>query len=212
MRGWHKYFVLISVIFLIIALYRGEYFHLPVIHNVPLLISSLVLLIFAFGSASVTWYLILNRSEYPVRYIDALFSHFLSIFGKYIPGKFWAVFGRSVYINDKLGYPLHKVSTLSGINQLQVTWSGFAFGIIGALLLNLEWYINALLLIGWLLLTILLFSRVCYDYLQSIINFTFKKNYKLPFVGIRQTMFYIPFLILHWTIWFVAFYIFVLSV
>jgi len=98
MKNWFRYIFYASLIFLLIALVRADYLIIPKIYHPLKLILSLLLLFAGFLLNALAWPRLLRQSPFRVKDREGMASHGMSIFGKYIPGKFWVVMGRAEYL------------------------------------------------------------------------------------------------------------------
>ena len=98
-KYWFKYLVYLSLIFLLIALIKSDYLRIPKFFNYYHLLISFALLFLGFILLCVRWFMINNISKSNIKFYNAISSVGLSIFAKYIPGKFLVVVGKIGYIN-----------------------------------------------------------------------------------------------------------------
>src|SRR5690606_10084729 len=118
-----KIILLLSFIFLGYYLYRADILHIPKIISTSSLILSFVFLGLSFIMQANNWYQIL-KSEFPIKYRDAIISVGLTVFTKYIPGKVFVIVGKASYINEKYHYKQKSLIEKSLDSQLLIIWLG----------------------------------------------------------------------------------------
>jgi uncharacterized membrane protein YbhN (UPF0104 family) len=205
-RNRYKYFIYISILFLIFTLYKANYLKIPHILSFSALIISFLFLFGGFISQAFCWKKILETSDYHISFGECLAGHGLTIFGKYIPGKIWAIIGRAAYVSEKDHLPLGTLSALSINEQFISIWVGLIFGIVGLFLLHgfrLWGWVSFLLWVG---LTIVIFSKPLYKAVEYFIKFLLKKNIELPIITMRSLLSIIPWSIVFWASWSIGFY------
>jgi len=207
MKKYFKYFIYISIIFLVIALYKADYLKMPEIHSIFFVILSVVLLSVGFVFEALTWQKTLIAMDYKATLKDSIVSIGLSIFGKYIPGKIWLIAGRSAYIAKQENHSEKELLSVSVITQLLSLWVGLLFGMFGLLLIKDIMIYGTIALVFWLALTLVIFSKYPHKIFVSVLNKIFKnKNIKLPFINFKQIIKVLPWYFIRWTFFSVAFY------
>jgi len=174
-----KVLLYVSLIAICIFLVNHHYLTVPAIHSYPLVGISMALLFVAFLIDSLGWKLIVNSAGLPVSYKLALRSSGLYVFTKYIPGKFWMIFGKASYLSEHLPATTKYLSTLSVFAQVISLGTGVLTGLIAPLLLNQN---------DWLLLAVVLAFAVVValawtGVLRKVIEFVFKKlkvDFEIP--------------------------------
>jgi uncharacterized membrane protein YbhN (UPF0104 family) len=211
MRFKYKYLVYISLIFLLIALYKADYLLMPQIHSFSFLLTSIVLLFVGFIIHVVSWRQSLKQSGFKVGMRECLASTGLSVFGKYIPGKVWVVVGRAAYIAEKTKYTLGALSAISLNTQFLALWAGIVLGVIGLFLLGNFYLWGWLLFFFWILLTTVLFSRIVHDAAEWIVKRVSGKDIEIPSLDLKSIMAVLPWFFLYWVVWSLGFYLLVAS-
>lgn len=207
----YKYFVYISLLFLVFTLYKAHYLKIPHIFSFSALMISFLFLFVGFISQAFCWKKILETSEYHVSFRECLAGHGLSVFGKYIPGKVWTIIGRAAYVSGKDHLPLGTLSALSLNEQFISIWVGLIFGIAGIFILHgfhLWGWVSLLLWVG---LTIIIFGTPLYNAVEYFIKSLLKKNIKFPIITMKSVLSIIPWSIIIWASWSIGFYLLVKS-
>lgn len=202
----YKYFVYISLLFLIFALYKAHYLKIPRIFSSAAITISFLFLFIGFVSQVFCWKKILETSDYDVSFRKCLAGHGLSVFGKYVPGKIWTIIGRAVYVSEKDHLPVSTLSALSLNEQFISIWVGLIFGITGLFLLHgfrLSGWVSLLLWVG---LTIIIFGTPLYNAVEYFIKSLLKKSIKLPIITLKIVRSIIPWSIVIWASWSIGFY------
>jgi len=206
-----KYFVYISLIFLIYGLYKANYLVIPDIVSPYALLLSLIFLFAGFIMNALSWRQVLKVNSHNVSVCDSITSIGLSVFGKYIPGKVWLIVGRAAFIAGKYKLSTPKLSSLSLNTQLIILWLGLMFGATGLLILRGIKSFGWLILIMWLVLTIVIFSDVVHRIVEKLIKKVLKRTITIPRLLFIPTIKIIPWFILYWIFYSAGFYFLVKS-
>ena len=211
MSGWFKYFTYASFIFLVLALHKANYLVIPTVYSVYDLAVSFLFLFLSFWSGATCWRMILKKNNYHICEKESLASVGLTVFGKYIPGKVWAIMGRAAYIGQKKSLPIHKLAAISMDAQIITLWIGLVFGAFGLFLLGGlgAWGWSILLL--WLVLTLLLFGKFSQVIGKFLMKRIVKKEINFPSLSFRHTLGILPWFVLYWALWTIGFYLLVKS-
>lgn len=212
MKSLFKIFIYISVFFLLLTLFKGDYLKIPKIISIRKLSVSLFFLFLGLLTQGLSWQKILKKSQYPIKYIHSVSSIGLSIFGKYIPGKVWTIVGRAKYIEEKYGYDLKKLTIISLNEQFLALWVGLLVGSIGLFFYNGFQIWRWIIIISWTCLTIVLFTRYFHDLFKKIISIVLKKNIEIPKLSFYSTLQLIPWVCLIWLFWSTGFYFLIKSI
>lgn len=200
-KGWHKYLVYASLLFLVVALYRADYIKIPEIYSYNALAWSLLFLFAGFIADVWSWKSILDQSDYKVSAKYCFAGAGLSIFTKFIPGKVFIIVGRAAYIAGKQNFPLSALTALSLNAQFISLWMGLSIGTIGLFFLEgihlWKWLISAL----WLMLTIVIFTRVLHSLFEKMIRLIFRKELHLPQLHLKQLLRVAPWFASCWIFW-----------
>jgi len=204
--------IYLSLAFLVYYLYRYNYIDIKGLSfNLWYLTASIFFLWAGFVASTIGWKKVLNIHGIPVKSSDAIISHGLSVFAKYIPGKVWVILGRASKISIG-GYPLKTTSFASLKEQLVYVW----LGLIQALVFfcvskgNVELLLLVILLIVGL--TLFNFSGWFRQTLAFFFKKIFKKEFDVPRVSPKELFGLIGYIAFYWLLWDVAFWLFVKSV
>lgn len=153
-----KWFVYASVLFLGVALMRGELLVVPTVHSPGALWAATGLLCAAFLMESAPWRRMLRDAGIDASWGDSLGSIGISVFGKYMPGKLWAIVGRSAFIAARCG-AAEKDATMVAVNaQVISLWTGLLLGALALLVLEPTAHMGWAALGLWLAMSLLLFT------------------------------------------------------
>ncbi|MCF8361000.1 MAG: flippase-like domain-containing protein [Prolixibacteraceae bacterium] len=211
MKKYFKYVIYISLIFLIIALYRADYLIMPEIYSWYWIILSLVTLFAGFIMESITWNKTLSVMGYAHSLKKAVISIGLSIFGKYIPGKIWLIAGRSAYIAKETEQPGKQIITVSMITQLISIWMGLLFGVAGLLFVRGLFAVSIVAIIFWVLISLFLFLRYPHQLFLKVLKLVLKKDINLPRIHFGQIINVLPWYFIRWIFFTLSFYFLILG-
>lgn len=207
-KKYFKLFFYISIIFLIVFIYKFEYASVPKIYSLSYFIFSIIFLFIGFLVNICCWVNILNIQGYKTSFLQGMSSIGMSIFGKYIPGKIWVIMGRGEYVAQVNRYPRKEICFLSFETQIFSIWSGLIFGCIGLFLIDLNFYNSIFILSVCLLLTVLVFTSAFSDLASRLLSIILKKNLTLPKISKVNLFKILPFFLFGWAFWCLAFYFF----
>ncbi len=211
-KNLSKIIIYLSLIFLVIYLYKNGYIIVLSIENYTLFVLSIGFLIGGFFFQATAWYVALHTHDNNITKSLAFVSEFTSIFAKYIPGKVMMILGPSSYISAHSRISLKDTSFYSLQVQILNLWLGL---MIGSLVffyaeLSKEWLY--IIIIGELLFTIFLFSNIFHNLFLKLVNILFKKIIKIPDFNNQLIKNILPYIFLRWLFWAIAFSLFVSSV
>lgn len=210
-KNHFKYLIYASLLFLAIALYQADYFQIPKIYCYKNLGIALFFLMIAFLGDAFSWKKILADSGFKISFSSALASTGLSIFTKYIPGKVLIILGRAAYVTEKHSFSLQKTSLISLQAQFISLWLGLSLGTIGLISLGKigEWKWTILLL--WLGLTLVVFTKTFHKLAEKIFHKFFKKNIEIPQIDFKSNILLLPYFLIYWLATGLGFYFLILS-
>ncbi len=204
--------IYISLIFLCIALYRADYLKIPAIQSGPFFVFSVVFLFAGFIGNARAWQKLLKQAGFNTTFKACLASVGLPVFGKYVPGKVWAIIGRSAHIATKNSKDINKLTILSLSDQIIGLWAGLTLGFIGLCLLDgfslWGWLIAGL----WIILTGMVFSSFFSSLVPTLLRFIIRKDITLPHRSIRDIFLLLPLYFGFWLMWAVGFYLLSISI
>lgn len=206
-RNWYKYFIYISLTFLIFALINENYLKLPKIYSYPGILLSLISLFAGFIANGIGQHNIFKKCGYPLSIYHSFSMIGLNIFGKYIPGKMWLILGKATYISDRCNYKILELSLILTQTQLIAIWCGLIVGIAGLLINNTLNYFSwiSLLLLGGI--TFILFSKTINSAADRLLKKIKIMDISLPKLYISKVLTVLPWFLVGWLLWGVGFYI-----
>lgn len=208
--NWFKLIFYLSLIFLIIKLYQGNYLVIPDVISISYLVLSLLFLFIGMLTTANNWKDILNHvHKIDITYRDAIISNGLTVFAKYIPGKILVIVGRSLYISEKYTIDKGKCTYASIQTQLFTLLVGFIFGsIILYYIENTTYYVIGVLSMI-LILSALLFSYQFWKVFHKFLEKIFKRDFELTVIPSNLISRISISFIVNWLLWSLAFYFFV---
>lgn len=206
MKNWFRYIFYASLVFLVIALIRADYLHIPHIFEPIKLIISLLILFAGFLLNAATWGQMLKQGGHQVKWQDGISSAGLSVFAKYIPGKFWVVMGRAEYIAKKYGFSRKDMGSLSFDAQFIALWVALLLGTIGMLAVRSTDLYGLSVLLLFVLLSLIIFTSFFHRFIEMVFFRFTKKEIKFPRLSFRKTIHIILWYALSWGAWCVSFY------
>lgn len=209
MKNKFIYFIYISILFLFIYLYKLNYFNEIKVVSLWLVFLSLLFLCFGFFTTGLAWWKNLTEYNYHVSISECFAGIGLSIFGKYIPGKLWVVVGRAAYISEKRNLSLKSISLISLNDQFITIWVGLLLGALGLFILGGFHLWGWLAILLWCGLSLVLFSRVFHILVEYMATRILKKKIVITSLKLKTTLSLLPWYILTWLLWSIAFYCFV---
>ena len=211
MKSWFRYVLYASLVFLAIALYRADYLVLPHIRSLAALIGSFLLLFAGLIADAFSWRAVIARFGFPTGIRESIAAVGLSAFAKYIPGKIWAVMGRSAYIKERRGYSLTQLTSASLIWQIIMLWVGLIFGAVGLYLLGeiLRWGLP--ILVAWLALTTVIFSDAAQSIARRVYKRFLKRDISFPALSFGSTLASLPWFVITWGLLSASFYLLVVG-
>ena len=212
MKLLSKYFVYISIVFLLIYLKKSDLLIFPKVVSYTSLVLSIFCLFVGFVFTSFTWLVILRKFDLPVNIKNSLASIGLSIFGKYIPGKLWIIVGKSGYIAEQEKLPIKKLSLIALNEQVIYLWTGLILGAIGLVAVDGVGTWGGTILISLTFFSVTIFTT----FPQKLLVYLYQKltNRKLavPSISFSRVITIIPFFFFTWIFWCIGFYFFVSSI
>jgi uncharacterized membrane protein YbhN (UPF0104 family) len=142
---------------------------------------------------------------------DAMISHGLHIFSKYIPGKFWTILGRAGIMSSRTNQTIGKLTLISMKEQLVFIWTGIILSIF-LVYEFLDKYLIICYLFFLIALSAFLFSKKFHEYVLKKVNYFLKNRISFPYISIKNfyPVFFIS--IFYWACWMIGFYFLALSV
>lgn len=203
-----KVIFLLSLVFLGVYLYRADILDFLPVLSYGRLALSLLFLFCGFILQAGNWHQIL-KSQFPIRFSDALVSDGLTIFSKYVPGKVMVVLGKAAYIQGKYGYKQAPLILKSFDSQMLTLWLGTIFGLLSFVWLEgkSSWGVYAFLLV--IVLSVLLFTPLFHRAIVFLARITMKKRLTLSHLGVAEIWRVLPVHASFWIFLTLGFYFFV---
>lgn len=201
--------LLLSFVFLFYYLLRQD-FIIPVIRAPWLLACSFLFLFAGFLASTLSWKVALKSHGFPITMREAVTSHGLSVFAKYIPGKVWVILGRAGYISRDKG-DLKNRAYVSFKEQLIYLWAGFLISSIPTVAFyGIRWISGlVLLVIGGL--SLFLFVERAHRLATGAIKKITHRELEVPLVRFSGSWPMIGSVLLIWACWTGGFYAFMLA-
>jgi len=210
MKKYFTLFLYISLLFLIVTLIKADFLFIPTIYSLWKVIFSLILLFLGFVFDAIAWHKTINyHGGANVKFSDSIASMGLSVFGKYIPGKFWTVLGRAGFLAKRYDLSEKDTAIVSLNAQFISLWVGLLLSGCGVLLIGdaSRWGLIALVL--WVLLSFILFTRIPYKIFEKVLNKVFNGQITIPNLDIKNIARILHWFFLNWILWIASFYFFV---
>ncbi|HAN00420.1 MAG TPA: hypothetical protein DCQ26_17635 [Marinilabiliales bacterium] len=212
LKKWLRILLYLSILFVIYYLYKLDYlFFSELTINWMFLVASVLFLWSGFLLSVYSWKVSLKVHGVIVLFKDALYSHGISVFGKYLPGKVWVILGRASIISEK-GFPLMKLATVSLREQLLYLLLGLLISLVAIPFLPVNGWYSFFVALGALGLGLFLFSGWVHKFILQLLQMFFKKELNIPFIPIRDALPMTLAIMGYWVFWSAGFYFLVLSV
>lgn len=207
LKNWLKYLIYISIVFVIIGLIKADYLQIPKVYNYWFLFLSFLFLFSGFVFQCLNWYFVLKK-DYSVSVKDALISFGFFVFTKYIPGKVFVIIGKAEYISKKYNYKRKDMISRSLDAQFIVLWTGIIVGSIGFFFTNETVRFIIPLLLGWVILSLIIFTDFFHKILFKLIKRITKKEINIPLISFKEVLKILPVFFGYWIIFTAAFWFF----
>jgi uncharacterized membrane protein YbhN (UPF0104 family) len=211
-----KYFfnglVYLSLVFLVVFLYRYNYIDVKGLRFNPFyLTGAIIFLWLGFFGSTLGWKKALLIHGVSISTRQAIVSHGLSVFAKFIPGKVWVILGRASKATLQ-GQSIRTASFASLKEQLVYVWLGLLQALIVFFVSHRNFELLLLILVLLAGLTLFNFS----DWFRRISAYLFQKIFKkeldIPRVTPKELLQLIGYIALYWLCWDIAFWLFVKSI
>ena len=205
-----KWFVRIllsgSLIFVIYYLINFNYVVFNKINFNFYLLFSLLLLWAGFYVSTVSWKKSLQAHKIIITQNLATYSHGISVFAKYIPGKMWVVLGRAGIVSEKTKKDILLTSSISLKEQLSYLFIGMILSLPVVFFIE-QPFIVIIILITSIGLALFLFVKPIHNFSILLLNKIFKKKTEIPFLNLKEFWIYGKIIILYWLLWSTGFYL-----
>jgi len=206
MKNWFRYIFYASLVFLVVALARADYLIVPKIYHPLNLILSLLLLFAGFLFNALAWPRVLRQSPFRVKDREGMASHGVSIFGKYIPGKFWVIMGRAEYLAFRTEHSRKNLASLSLDAQFMAVWTALLLGTLGMFFVGGSKIYGIGVLTLFVMLSLVIFTRVFHKLVQWLLSKLLRRQIEIPHLPLRKALKAMTFYLLSWLTWSVAFW------
>jgi len=201
--------LLVSFVFLFIYLIRQDYI-IPEIISPVALAASFAALFTGYVASAYSWKVAMGVHGIRHTMREAIVSHGLSIFAKYIPGKVWVILGRAGYLSEDKS-ELKNLSFVSFMEQLVYLWAGFVVSAVPTILFYRHHWISYLILSIVAGLSLFLFVKVIHHRVMGLVELVFKKKLDISLIHFRESLPMIGAVLLIWVAWTLGFYFFMLA-
>ena len=211
-RSYFYYLIYISIIFLILTLFRADYLIIPDIKSIMSLIISFILLFIGFFMQALNWKQIL-KNDMPISMTEAIASVGLTVFTKYIPGKVLVIIGKVAYISTRYdNYSKLKLTKKAFYAQIIVLWLGMLFGSFLFFQSNSFYSYRVYFLLCLIFSTLIVFTNFIQDWLKLIYLKFFNKELYIKALTLNSLINVLPSFIAYMIIFSLSFYFFIDSI
>lgn len=207
MKKYLYILIYLSFIFLIIYIIRIDYASVSLLQldAAPLLLSFFFLFL-GFILSAFSWKSALSIHGHSISYGQAIASHGLPIFSKYIPGKLWTVVGRAGIIKTKIQANTADITMISLKEQLIFIWTGFLLGCWFSMVLLIQNF-SLIYITFFVFLSAFLFIKPLHQLVISALNRILKKRkIQVPYLKIEKLVPLVTICISYWLCWAIGFY------
>ena len=205
-KNWFKYFVYLSVVFLIWYLWDNKMLQIPQIENFFALFFAILFLFSGYLTKTKSWQAGLISKNVNATFSDSLASTGMAELGKFIPGKLWTIVGRARYISEHYPIPTKNASGISLVVLMITIWSGIFFALLGAYFAELPNIWTITLTTAWTLLTLLLFFKPLHQLIEKQFEKLLKRKFSLPLIDFNQIRYIIHWFFIDWLVRMAGFY------
>ncbi|HPQ35734.1 MAG TPA: lysylphosphatidylglycerol synthase domain-containing protein, partial [Draconibacterium sp.] len=210
-----KYFfniiLYVSIIFLIIFLYKYDYLNVKGINfSDRYLLLSVLFLFMGFIGYAFSWKKAALIHGNKISTKEAITSQGLSIFAKYIPGKVWIILGRASKISTN-NVSLKAASFASLKEQLIFVWVGLMLSLFILIGSNQNANYVYIVIPIIVVLSVVNFSEWFRNFLVFAFKKIFKREFQIPLVKFKEALYLAGYVTTYWMFWNLGFYFFVKS-
>lgn len=206
-KNWIKALLYVSIGFLIYYLVKFDYLILGEVQfDYSLLIPSVILLWSGFFYSTVSWQIALEQHNYKISQRLATYSHGISVFAKYIPGKLWVIIGRAS-LAAKNGISVKVFSAISLKEQLVYLFVGLIISLFALLFIEINIWFLLIVTVTVFALGFFLFSKKIYQLFLDMFQRIFRKELDVPFVGLKELLRIGGATLIYWALWSVGFFL-----
>lgn len=202
----------VSFLYLIYYLYRKGIVQIPEEINYTVLGFSGFVLVISFIIHGLSFKVLSRKYGIYIKSIDSLMAFGMFIITRYLPGKIWVFVGPASFYNDKYGYPMDKLLTISLTSQFLDLWVGLAICSVAVMFLPVPLVLSILCLISWLALSLVLFTQYTHRIVSTLFSKFTKKKIDIPWISFREIMNVLPFYGLIWVLYSFSFLLMGMSI
>jgi hypothetical protein len=197
----------VSIVFIVYYLCKFDYLIFKEISvNVFFATASVLLLWLGFFVSTLSWRKALKVHGLQISVPQAVYSHGISVFAKYIPGKIWVILGRASIISEN-GFSLSFTSTISLKEQLVYLFLGLLISLIVLPFIPVNMLFTLMVLFTAIGLYLFLFVESIHLYILNTLFNLVKKKIEVPFIAVKDAVPFAKWILVYWGVWSVAFYL-----
>ncbi len=208
---WFTVFFYASVLFFAVYLFRQKDLQVHVYRMDPLWLTLSVVLLWAgFFAATLSWRKALQVHDIHISVRMGVYSHGISVLGKYIPGKVWVIVGRAFPVTGG-GVAFHRATLASLKEQLLYLFLGLFISVVPVLIYYPAGYVTLILVVSLLLLGLVLFVPAVHRQASSLLGKVTGKELDLPLIDLKQSAGMGVYILFYWLLWTAGFWFFLIS-
>lgn len=207
-----RYLLYGSILFVIYYLYQFDFLsleHLSI--NWQTLILAVILLWAGFIVSTQSWRRALIVHGINISRSEAIYSHGISVFAKYMPGKIWVILGRASIISEKKG-GLLVLSSVSLKEQLVYLFLGLLCSSVLIFYVPFNWLASFAIIGSVMGLGLFLFVKPIHDFALGMLFKLIKKEFTVPYIKFKNAALLSQTILLYWALWSLGFYLLVISI
>ncbi|MGE4288831.1 MAG: lysylphosphatidylglycerol synthase domain-containing protein [Salinivirgaceae bacterium] len=202
----------VSIVFIVYYLYKFDYLIFREISvNVFFATASVLILWLGFFVSTLSWRKALKVHGVQISVPQAVYSHGISVFAKYIPGKIWVILGRASIVSEN-GFSLSFTSTISLKEQLVYLLLGLLISLLVLPFVPVHILFTIMVLFTAIGLYLFLFVKSIHLYILSTLFKLVRKKFEVPFITVKDAVPFAKWILVYWSIWSIAFYLLTKSV
>ena len=167
---------------------------------------AIIVLWSGFIVSALSWKVSLKAHGIAITSREAIHSHGISVFGKYLPGKIWVILGRASIIQKK-GYPLPTLSAISLKEQLMYLLLGFVVSFFILPFVTMNIWLKIIVVLTASGLALFLFCKPIYQFVINLLSRVVKKTIEIPFIHVKQAWKFSYIILIYWFLWSIGFYL-----
>jgi hypothetical protein len=212
LKIYFRILLYLSILFVVYYLYKFDFLSLSELKiDIPFTLLSVLMLWIGFYLSTNSWRVSLNAHGFNISSKEAIYSHGISVFAKYMPGKIWVILGRASIISEK-GLPLMQLATISLREQLLYLLLGLIISLVALPFLSVSIWFSILVILGVFALGLFLFSQWVHEKVTYLFLKLFKKELNIPFIPMNDALPMVLAIMSYWVFWGLGFYFLVRAV